>query len=31
MELTPAGWRIDDLAGAGPSLATMLRDACARR
>lgn len=31
MELTPAGWRIDDVAGAGPSLATMLRNACARR
>ncbi|WP_439575546.1 hypothetical protein [Phreatobacter sp.] len=31
MEMTPAGWRIDDVAGAGPSLAAMLRGACARR
>jgi hypothetical protein len=31
MELTPAGWRIDDVAGSGPSLATMLRNACALR
>lgn len=31
MELTPAGWRIDDIGGTGASLAAMLRSACARR